>query len=158
MKRAGNPKLCLACSVGGHLTQLLQLQPFFSKFEHFFITEDTRMTREMAKTENVKLVKLINRKKKSFPLLLIYNSTLSLIYLIREKPDVIISTGALSAVPVCYIGKLLGTKVVFIESYAKVTSPTLSGKLVYKVADLFIVQWEELRSYYPNAVYGGSIY
>ena len=158
MKNGEKLKLCLACSVGGHLTQLMQLKKFYSQYEYFFITEDKDMTREMVKTENVKLVKLINRRKWNFIFLFIYNSLFSFFYLIREKPDVIISTGALSAVPVCFIGKFLRKKVVFIESYAKMSTPTISGKLVYRIADLFIVQWEELKKFYPKAVYGGSIY
>lgn len=158
MERKVKLKLCLACTLGGHLTQLMQLQPFYSQYDHFFITEDRNMTRELAKVENVKLVKQINRRKWNFLFLLVYNSILSLAYLLHEKPDIIISTGALSAVPVCYLGKMLGYKVIFIESYAKVSSPTLSGKLVYRIADLFIIQWEELRKFYPKAVYGGSIY
>lgn len=158
MKKDVPVKLCLTCSVGGHLTQLTQLKPLYEKYDHVLITEDTALTRAMEGKENIRFVKLINRKMWNFPFVLLYNSFRSLFLLLREKPSVIISTGALSAVPVCYFGKLLGKKVVFIESYAKVSSPTLSGRLVYKIADLFIIQWEELRPFYPKAVYGGSIY
>lgn len=151
-------KLCLACSVGGHLTQLTQLKPLYEKYDHVLITEDTDLTRSMEGKENIRFVKLINRKMWNLPFVFLYNCARSLSLLLQEKPDVIISTGALSAVPLCYIGKMLRKKVVFIESYAKVTSPTLSGRLVYKIADLFIIQWEELRQFYPKAVYGGGIY
>ena len=77
---------------------------------------------------------------------------------IKEKPDVIVTTGAAVAIPMCIIGKVFRKKVIYIESYARMTTPNKTGKLIYKFADLFIIQWEELRKYYPNAVYGGSIY
>lgn len=151
-------KLCLACSVGGHLTQLRQLKPLYSRYPHFFITEDTPLTRGMGEEDETYLVKLVNRRNLLFPFILLKNSFRVLGILRRQRPDIIISTGALNAVPVCYIGKLLGAKVVFIESYAKVHSPTLSGRLVHPIADLFIVQWQTMLKHYKKAVYGGSLY
>ena len=79
-------------------------------------------------------------------------------YLLEEKPDVILTTGAAVAIPMCIIGKIFGKKVIYIESYARINSPNKTGKLIYKFADLFIIQWEELRRFYPKAVYGGAIY
>ncbi|WP_192896626.1 PssD/Cps14F family polysaccharide biosynthesis glycosyltransferase [Cohnella sp. AR92] len=151
-------KIALACSVGGHLTQMRQLSKFYKKHEYFFITEDTLMTQQMAKHEKVRLLRLINRKKWNFPLLFLFNTIKSLYYLIKEKPDMIISTGALSAVPVLLIGKLMRRKIVFIESFAKMHSPTLTGRIAYRFSDLFIVQWESMLRFYPKAVFGGSIY
>ena len=54
--------------------------------------------------------------------------------------------------------KLFKKKIIFIESFAKLNSPTLTGKLVYKFADQFYVQWEEMLAVYPNAIYRGGIY
>ena len=150
------PKLCLACSIGGHLSEMVELKPFYRQFEHFFVTERSNVTENLAKTETVLFLKLINRKMFVFPFIFIYNSFLSLRYLLKNKPDIIISTGALCAVPVCYLGKLMGKKVIFIESYAKVKTPTLSGRLVSKIADLFIVHWEDLLKFYPKAKFGGK--
>ena len=82
----------------------------------------------------------------------------SIYYFWKIKPDVIISTGAHTAVPMCYIAKLFGKKVIFIESFAKTSTPTLSGRMIYPISDLFIVQWEGMKEHYPKAVYGGSIY
>ncbi|RUS42627.1 polysaccharide biosynthesis protein [Cohnella sp. AR92] len=135
-----------------------QLSKFYKKHEYFFITEDTLMTQQMAKHEKVRLLRLINRKKWNFPLLFLFNTIKSLYYLIKEKPDMIISTGALSAVPVLLIGKLMRRKIVFIESFAKMHSPTLTGRIAYRFSDLFIVQWESMLRFYPKAVFGGSIY
>ena len=75
-----------------------------------------------------------------------------------EKPDVILSTGALVAYPFCLLGKLRGAKVVYIESFARVYNRSLTGRLVYPFADLFLVQWESLLSCYPKAKYVGGIF
>lgn len=151
-------KLCLACSVGGHLTQMRQMREMYEKYDHFYITEDTLITQVMKKEARTYLVRLVNRRNPFFAFILLGNSFRIWGILRRERPDVIISTGALNTVPVCYIGKMLGARVVFIESFAKVNSPTLSGRIVSRIADLFLVQWEQMKAFYPKAIYGGSLY
>ena len=76
----------------------------------------------------------------------------------KEKPDVVISTGVLAMIPMCLIAKFHGKKLIYIESFAKVTSATKTGKLLYKFADKFYVQWPQMREVYPNAIYLGGIY
>ena len=70
----------------------------------------------------------------------------------------IITTGTHTAGPMCILGKLFGSKVVYIETIANKNKKTATGKLIYPIADLFIVQWEEMLKLYPKAVYGGTIY
>ena len=77
---------------------------------------------------------------------------------LREKPDVVISTGALVTIPICIIAKIFRKKLIFIESFAKINSPTLTGKLLYKFADQFYVQWKDMLKIYPKAIYKGGIY
>lgn len=151
-------KLCLICSAGGHLTQIQQLYELYRDYDYFFITERTPFTSDMKSREKVYLIPLINRKHLDFLPKLIFNFVYSIAILIKEKPDIVISTGALNTVPFCILAKFSGRKLVFIESYAKVTTPTVTGKLMYKIADLFIIQWQQLSEFYPNAVIGGSIY
>ena len=76
----------------------------------------------------------------------------------KEKPDLIISSGAAVAVPFFYIGKLLGAKLIYVEVFDRINSSTLTGKLVYPVADRFIVEWEEMKKVYPKAINLGSIF
>lgn len=76
----------------------------------------------------------------------------------KEKPDLIVSSGAAVAVPFFYIGKLMGAKVVYIEVFDRYNKPTLTGKLVYPIADKFIIQWEEMKKIYPKAINLGSIF
>lgn len=151
-------KLCLISSAGGHLTQLQQLSGFYRKFDYFFITERTPFTSDMRSRERVYLMPMINRKQWNFIPKIAFNLVYSIAILLKERPDIIISTGALNAVPFCILAKLSGRRLIFIESFAKIDTPTVTGKLIYKIADLFIIQWQQLSKFYPKAVLGGSIY
>lgn len=151
-------KICLACSLGGHLTEIMQLEPLYSKYDHFFITEENAISRNLAETEKVLFLNQINRRMTGFPLIFIKNAVKSYVYLRSEQPDIIISTGALCSFSVLLLGKLRGAKIVFIESFANIRKPTLTGRLTYPFADLFIIQWEGLKAYYPKAVDGGAIF
>ena len=80
------------------------------------------------------------------------------ILLAEEKPDVVITTGVLAMIPLCLIAKLFGKKLIYIESFAKVSSPTETGRFLYKFADRFYVQWKPMLQFYPKAIYLGGIY
>lgn len=149
-------KLCFGASSGGHFEQLMMLKPLMQKYNAAVVTEKTDYTVDSGiKTYYLKQV---NRKERSFLFRMIVNSFSSLKILITEKPDVIICTGVLAMIPLCLLAKLMGKKLIYIESFAKITSPTETGKLLYKYADRFYVQWESMLEYYPNAVYLGGIY
>lgn len=77
---------------------------------------------------------------------------------IVERPDVIITTGVLAMIPLSLLVKLFGGKLIYIESFAKVSSPTETGKFLYRFADQFYVQWEPMKQFYPDAIYLGGIY
>ena len=70
----------------------------------------------------------------------------------------IISSGAAVAVPFFYLGKLFGSKLVYIEVFDRIDKPTVTGKIVYPIVDKFIVQWEEQKQVYPKAINLGSIF
>ncbi|NVO86108.1 PssD/Cps14F family polysaccharide biosynthesis glycosyltransferase [Hymenobacter terrestris] len=89
--------------------------------------------------------------------LLLVNFVQSLAVYAKEKPDLIISTGADVTLSIMLIAKLYRKKLIFIESGANVTKPSLTGRLVYRFADLFLIQWEELKPHYPRAIYGGPL-
>ena len=78
----------------------------------------------------------------------------------EEKPDVVISTGVLASIPMLFIGHIFKKKVIYIESFAKINSPTMTGKLIYKkkIANQFYVQWESMLEFYPDAICKGGIY
>ena len=89
---------------------------------------------------------------------LIKNTFVALRVLRKEKPDLVISSGAAVAVPFFYIAKLMGKKLIYIEVFDRIDKPTLTGKLVYPIVDKFIVQWDEMKKVYPKAINLGSIF
>lgn len=133
---------------------MLQLEPFYAKQGHFFITFKRPDSESLAKTEKVYFIERPARN----PLLTIKSFFQGLKILLKEKPDVIVSTGADIAVPVCIAGKFLGKKIIFIESFCRPFVPGWSGRIVYAFADLFIYQWSGLKKYYPRGVYGGMLF
>ena len=148
-------------SCGGHLTELMQLKEMFKKYDYHVITEKTKSTKNMKNEYKNRIHYLIYGTKDhmlTYPIKLLLNSFLSLYWFIKIRPKYIISTGAHTAGPICCIGKIFGSKIIFIETFANITKPTITGKLIYKFADLFIVQWEEMLELYPKGVYGGWIY
>ena len=150
-------KLCFAASTGGHYEQLLMLKPLMEQHDSFVITEETAYKAEV-KGQRMYYMKMVNRKEASFLPRMLVNVFRSLKIWVREKPDAVICTGVLAMIPMCLLAKLMGKKLIYIESFAKVTSPTLTGKLLYRFADQFYVQWPQMKEIYPNAIYVGGIY
>lgn len=147
-------KVCLACSAGGHLTELLQLREAWQGRPCFFVSDKRLNAVDLGKREKVFFVACPRRN----PLLLLVNFFQSLTVFLKERPDVVISTGADTAIATCLIAKAFGKRVVFIESFCRVREPSLSGKIMYTTADLFLVQWPENKLFFPKAVYAGSVF
>ena len=150
-------KICFIASTGGHFEQLMMLKPLMDKYDSFIMTEKTGYS-VIKDDRRIYYLNQVNRHEKTFIFKMITNAFKSLKIFFVEKPDIIISTGALATIPMCIFAKVLKKKIIFIESFAKVTSPTLTGKLVYKFADQFYVQWEQMKEHYPNAICKGGIY
>lgn len=153
----GKLRICFAASSGGHLSELIMLYPLMERYDSFLVTEKTDYKAAAGGVRCHYLLQ-INRREYSFIPRLIVNTVRSLKIYMAERPDVIVCTGALATIPICLLCKLLGKKLVFIESYAKVKTPTLTGKLLYPFADRFYVQWRELLAFYPKAVCIGGVY
>lgn len=148
-------KVCLVGSSGGHLTHLYMLKPFWNDKNRFWVTFNKMDANSLLKNEKVYYCAYpTNRNLKS----LIKNTFLAIKVIRKEKPDLIISSGAAVAVPFFYIGKLHGAKTVYIEVFDRIDKSTLTGKLVYPVTDKFIVQWEEMKRVYKKAINLGSIF
>lgn len=152
-----NLKICFAASSGGHLEELLILQPLMDSYDSFIVTEETAYRAAGRKIRRYHLLQ-VNRRERSCILRLAVNTFRSLKIYIAERPDVVICTGVLATIPLCLLCKLFGKKLIFIESYAKVKTPTLTGRLLYPFADRFYIQWQELLKFYPKAMYVGSVY
>lgn len=150
-------KLCFAASSGGHFEQLSMLKPLMEKYESVVVTEETDY-RAVIKGQKMYYMHQVNRKEMKMPCWMILNAFKSLKIMMLEKPDIIITTGVLAMIPLCLLSKIFGKKLVYIESFAKVSSPTKTGKLMYKYADQFYIQWESMKQFYPNAIFLGGIY
>ena len=147
-------KICLACSAGGHLTELLQLKEAWQGKAHYFVSDKRLNAIDLAKKEKVFFVSCPRRN----PVKLAVNFAQSLWIFLRKNPSVVISTGADTAIPTCLIAKFFGKKVVFIESFCRIKEPSLSGKIMYKRAGLFLVQWPENKKFFPKAECAGSVF
>ena len=148
-------KVCLVSSSGGHLTHLYMLKPFWEDKERFWVTFDKEDATSLLQDEKMYPCYFpTNRNIKN----LIRNTWVAWKVLRKERPDLIISSGAAVAVPFFYLGKLFGAKLIYIEIFDRINTSTLTGKMVYPIADKFIVQWEEMKKVYPKAINLGSIF
>ena len=148
-------KVCLVGSSGGHLTHLYMLKPFWQDKERFWVTFNKEDANSILQGEQV--YHCYYRTNRSLKALLI-NTRLAWKVLRKERPDVIVSSGAAVAVPFFYLGKLFGMKTIYIEVFDRIDKPTMTGKMVYPVTDRFIVQWEEMKQVYKKAINLGSIF
>lgn len=150
-------KICLISSSGGHLEQIRQLKDVIYNYDCFYVVTKTKATEAMKEKKYI-VRDMIRSNKLIFIIQMIRMFFEQFLIFYKEKPDVIITTGAGVAIPMCVIGKIFNKKIIYIESFARINTPNKTGRFIYKFSDLFIVQWEELKIYYPNAVYGGWIY
>jgi beta-1,4-N-acetylglucosaminyltransferase len=147
----GFRSICVVSSGGGHLTEALALHPTYANRSHFFVLNQPvdLPTQMLGKTF------FIRHSERDW--LFFVNLWEAWRILMRERPAVILSTGAGPAVPFALVGKLLGIRSVFIECSTQIASPSLTGRIMYYLADRFFYQWEALRVYYPKATYGGVL-
>lgn len=150
-------KACFVASSGGHWEELMCIRDIAEEHDTVYVTEEGGQSRDST-LKKLYCLPQINRRQKDFPwrfLKLLFSAGK---IMFREKPDFLITTGALIAFPFCVYAKLMGAKVIYIESFARVHDRSLTGKLVYPIADLFLVQWESLLEVYPKARYVGGIF
>jgi beta-1,4-N-acetylglucosaminyltransferase len=145
--------LLLVCSSGGHLLQLVGLSEAFAAFPRLWVTFDKPDARALLADERV--LHAFGPTNRNIPNLL-RNLRLALRVLRRERPRAIVSTGAGVAVPFAWLGRMMGIPVVYIESVTRISSLSLSGRMIKPVASDLFVQWPELAEAVPGARYEGS--
>jgi UDP-N-acetylglucosamine:LPS N-acetylglucosamine transferase len=145
-------KIALVSSCGGHLTEVRALKSIYEQHEHFYVLNDRAILPKDMEGKTL-FIRHSERDLHFFT-----NLWEAWRILIRERPDLILSTGAGPVVPFALIGKLLGIPTVYIEISASVTEPSLSGRIMYRLADRFFYQWEGLREFFPKGIYGGLLY
>lgn len=147
-------KICLVCSHGGHLTETLQLMDAFEGHEVFFATYHSLREEQVQGVARAYFTQNMGAS--------VFNMVKGLPWVLqvlwKERPDLIVSMGAEIAIPFFYVAKVLGIRTIFIESWCRITDLSGTGKLVYPVADLFLVQWPQLLSKCgKKAMYKGAV-
>jgi beta-1,4-N-acetylglucosaminyltransferase len=147
-------KLGMVCSSGGHLLLLHLLKDFWSQYDRFWVTFKKEDAVSLLEKEKVYWA-FFPTNRNFFNL--VRNSFVALKVLFKEKPEVIVSTGAGVAIPFFFLGKLLRKKLVFIEAYERIDNPSLTGRLLYPLSDVFILHWEEQKRFYPKGQILGQL-
>jgi UDP-N-acetylglucosamine:LPS N-acetylglucosamine transferase len=148
-------KVLFISSTGGHLFELLEFEEIFRKYDYYIVTEMTSMTLDLKRKYGSKIYYLLFCSRKTLYIYIfkyIYNCLYSFYLYLKLKPKYIVTTGAHTVVPICFIGKLFHAKIIFIETRANFKTRSLSGRIIYFIADLFIIQHEHLQRLYPRAV------
>ena len=166
-----NDIVMFACNQGGHFSQMMALNELFGKYDSVLVTDNVRATKDMPALRNINNIvvmegessrrKEVKREENAnrWSFLGVY---IQMLFESRKiwkqyRPKVIVSTGSNIAVPLFLIGKLHGSKIIFIETRAKVYARSMTGILVRKLADQIFVQWPEMLKLYPEAKYCGTL-
>lgn len=155
--KSKNKKICFISSSGGHFEQIKQLDEVAKKYEHYYILPKNSSTVKFK--EKKYLVGDFYRKNRiQFIFRFLITAIQQFILFLKERPDIVITTGAGVVIPTCFYAHIFGKKIIYIESFARMETLNVTGKLLYKYCDIFLVQWEKLLEVCPKAIFGGWIY
>lgn len=146
-------ELCVVCSAGGHLTEAL-LAVDGVDYPKFFVTYKLPHTDHSLKGFNYYYVTNPHKNILKYAV----NSIQSFKIYFKKRPKFILSTGSGMAISMCLIGRAFGSKIIFVETGARVYQPSMTGKFLYYFSDLFIVQWGPLLKFFPKGVFGGLLF
>jgi len=145
-------KICIVSSCGGHLTEIRTLREVYSQYDNFYVLNSkSQLPSDMS--DKTYFITHSERDWKFF-----LNLWEAFCLLRKKRPDMILSTGAGPVIPFAIIGRLFfGVKIVFVETITRVQTPSMTGRIMYRLAHVFYYQWEPLRRYFPKAIYGGTL-
>jgi beta-1,4-N-acetylglucosaminyltransferase len=156
-------KLLIVLGEGGHTTELLKLVDLLgSRYDyHYIVSKEDNLSTSRIRYPGP-IYRLIRPRGKDTGLIsavlrTILASIQALDVLLRVRPKTILSTGPAITVPVAVVGKLLGARIIFVETGSRITTVSLTGRIMYRFADLYFVQWPQLREKLPRAVYAGRL-
>ena len=145
-------KVCIVSSCGGHLTEVRCLKPAYDHYQHFYVLND-KASLPTDMQGRTYFIRHSERDLKFF-----WNLWEALRILRKERPDVILSTGAGPAVPFALVGRLFfGTRILFVETITRIHEPSLTGRMMYRLAHDFFYQWRSLARFFPRSHYGGPL-
>ena len=145
-------KIAIVSSCGGHLTEVRCLMPAYIRYAHFYVLND----KALLPPDMADRTYFITHSERDWKF--VVNLWEALVILRKERPNVLLSTGAGPIVPFALVGRLLfGTRVVFVETITRVTAPSLTGRIMYHLANAFYYQWRPLRAHFPKGIHGGPV-
>lgn len=152
-------RVLIPTSSGGHLTEVFQLKRLIEATDHLFVTEDLPLAHRLLEGRPCRFVRPNGRNRdwlfwKNF----LTNWFLAIPILLKFRPHAIVTTGSHTAIPFCYLGKLMGCKIIYILSFCRIDSKAAAATAVYPIADQFFVQWEQMRAAYPKSHYVGPLF
>jgi UDP-N-acetylglucosamine:LPS N-acetylglucosamine transferase len=144
-------KIAIVSSCGGHLTEARCLREAYEGFAHFYVLND----RIALPPDMEGRTYFITHAERDWRVLV--NVVEAWRILRRERPALLLTTGAGPAVPFALVALCLRIPVVFVETITRVRKPSLTGRLMYVLADDFFYQWPELAPYFPRGRLGGPL-
>jgi len=157
-------KLLIVLGSGGHTKEMTRLVDLLgSGYEYAYLyCADDRLSLDKIRVPGPTYGIIRPRKKvMGWPVILLrtlWATLQSLVALVRVRPRAILSAGPGVAVPACALAKLLGVKVIYIETGSRVFALSSTGKILYRLADMFFVQWPELLAICPKGIYEGRLF
>lgn len=144
--------ICIVSSCGGHLTEVRRLRPAYEKYAHFYVLNDKALLPADMQGKTY----FIAHSERDWKFLINLWEAWRILH--RERPNVILSTGAGPMVPFALIGRLFFcTKVIFVETITCIESPSLTGRIMKFLAHKLFYQWPTLAKAFPRGVYGGLL-
>lgn len=144
-------RICIVSSCGGHLTEVRCLKAAYAAYDHFYVLND----KALLPPDMDGRTYFITHSERDWKQLV--NLVEAWRILRKERPAVILSTGAGPAVPFALVGKLLGMRIIFVETLTRVRAPSLTGRIMYRLADDFFYQWESLARFFPRGKCLGTV-
>lgn len=146
-----NKKICIVSSCGGHLTEVRLLKQAYEAYQHFYVINDRISLPDDMKGKTY----FIRHSERDY--LFLINLWEAWCILKRERPALIVSTGAGPIVPFSLIGKVFRIPTLFVETFTRVLHPSLTGRIMYPLADRFFYQWKSLQPFFPKGVHSGPL-
>lgn len=144
LRRGARPRIALVATTGGHMTELLELRKAYEHLPHFYVAND-RMPVD-AHADSVHVFPSSDHDWRVFR-----HVPAMLRMLLKERPGIILSTGAGSAIPVMLLARAIGAAVIYVESLTRVRQPSFTARVAYPISDSFIVRWPDIARRFPRA-------
>lgn len=145
------PKIAVVTSCGGHLSEVRLLKPLYGKYEHFYVLND-KVILPADMEGRTYFATLFERDLNFF-----VNLKEAWTILRKERPQLMLSTGAGIAIPFAICARLLKIPVLFVETLGRIKTPSLTARIIYPFADRFFYQWESLKGHFPRGEYSGPL-